>query len=111
MANVTQVGRVTGGLELNVAAAGATQAAGTPISGALNVVTSSTTSTAISLTLPKSVAAGDKMHVINTTAVALTVFPPVGGAINGGTADASVALGANKGAVYVSLGGGNWGAV
>jgi hypothetical protein len=53
---------------------------------------------------------GDIVYVANATNVALDVFPPTGGAINGGSANAAVALRANSMGVYMSLGGGNWAA-
>lgn len=110
MANVTQNYRVVGGFE-SVAAAGNDAATATALTGAINVVTAATGTSADGVRLPAGRAAGDELVIINTTAVALDVFPPAGGAINGGTADAAKALAANMGGLYVSLGGGNWGAV
>lgn len=109
--SVMQNARFIGGHELAVAAAGNSQATATALTGAVNVVTSATATSADGVVLPSDFAAGDMLLVVNTTAVALDVFPPSGGAINGASADAAKALAANMSGLYVSLGSGNWGAV
>lgn len=92
-----------------VAATGNSQATAKLVADDLNIVTSATSTSADGLILP-TWPAGDSLTVVNTTAVALDVFPSVGKAINGGSTNAAVTLRANAMAVYVSLGNGNWGA-
>jgi len=111
MGNITQNARFVGGVNTAVAAAGNSQATGTVLSGAVNIVTSATGTSADGVVLPADYAEGDMVIVVNNTAVALDVWPPSGGAINGGSADAAKALAANMSGLYVSLGSGNWGAV
>lgn len=111
MANIMQNARFIGGIDNAVAAAGADQATATEVTGAVNVVTSATGTTADGVKLPADRAEGDLLMVINATAVALDVFPPLGGAINGGSANAAKALAANMSGLYISMGAGNWGAV
>lgn len=92
-----------------VAATGNSQATAKLVADDLNIVTGATATSADGLILP-TWPAGDSLTVVNTTAAALDVFPPVGKAINGGSANAAVALRINSMAAYVSLGNGNWGA-
>jgi hypothetical protein len=92
-----------------VAAAGNSQATAKPIVDDLSVVTSATGTSADGLVLP-SWPMGDDLVIVNTTAVDLDVFPPPGGKINGGSANAAAVLRANAAAVYTALGVGNWGA-
>lgn len=92
-----------------VAATGNSQATAKLVADDLNIVTSATGTSADGLILP-TWPAGSSLTVVNTTAVALDVFPSVGKAINGGSTNAAVTLRANAMAVYVSLGNGNWGA-
>jgi hypothetical protein len=109
--SITQFGRFIGGVNAAVAAAGNSQATATALTASLNVVTSATGTSADGVRLPAGYSQGDIILIVNATAVALDVFPPTGGAINGGTADAAKALAANISGLYVSLGGGDWGAV
>ena len=107
----TQFGRFIGGVNTAVAAAGNSQATATALTASLNVVTSATGTSADGVLLPAGYAQGEIILIVNATAVALDVFPPTGGAINGGSANAAKALAANISGLYVSLGGGDWGAV
>ena len=103
--------RWIGGPQAAVAAAGNSQETATALTGSLNVVTSATATSADGVRLPESYAEGDLVLIVNSTNVALDVFPPEDGAINGGTANAAKALVANMSGLYVSLGSDNWGAV
>lgn len=111
MPNIMQNARFVGGVSLAVAAAGDDQATATALTAAINVVTSATGTSADGVRLPADYAEGDLLLIVNATATALDVFPPTGGKINGGTANAAKALAANMSGLYVSLDGGNWGAV
>jgi len=111
MGNIMQNARFVGGVAMDVAAAGNSQATATEAGGAVNVITSATGTSADGVRLPASRAEGELLMIINATTVALDVWPPSGGAINGGTTDAAKALAANMSGLYVSMGAGNWGAV
>lgn len=111
MDNIMQNARFVGGINSAVAAAGDDQAGATEVTGAVNVVTSATGTTADGIRLPSDRTAGELLMVINSTAVALDVFPPSDGTINGGSANAAKALAANMSGLYISMGLGDWGAV
>lgn len=106
----TSFSRSIGGSNLAVAAAGNSQATATEITAAFNVVTAATTSSADGLVLPTGRGAGDMIVIVNATSVALDVFPPSGGTINGGSADAAVSLRANSTGLYFAIGEDNYGA-
>lgn len=100
-----------GGMVTGIAAAGTDQATATEVNGAWNVVATATGTTADGVRLPDGYALNVPLWIINTTAVALDVFPPTGGSINGGSANAAKALAANMSGLYVQYSTGNWGAV
>lgn len=106
----TQFDRTIGGINAAVAAAGNSQSTATGLTAGKSIVTSATGTSADGIRLAADMGAGEIVYVANATNVALDVFPPTGGAINGGSANAAVALRANSMAVYMSLGGGNWAA-
>lgn len=96
---------------VTLAAAGADAATATVLSGAVNVVTAATGTSADGLRLPAGYPLGTPLYVVNATAVALDVWPQSGGAINGGSADAAKALAANMSGTYIQYTTGNWGAI
>ena len=104
----TQFARHIGGVAAVTAGTTQTQAGATALTGAVNVVTTGNASDGVRLPADRS--AGDMMYVVNTSTNGAKVYPPVGGAINGGTANADVLLRGRSMGVYMSLGGGNWGA-
>lgn len=106
----TQFERTLGGVNAAVAAAGNSQGTATALTAGKNIVTAATGTSADGIRLAAGMGAGEIVYVANATAVALDVFPPTGGAVNGGSANAAVALRANAMGVYMSLGGGNWAA-
>jgi hypothetical protein len=107
---IMQYARTLGGVA-TIAALGDSQATAAAVTAGLTVVNAATGTTADGIRLPAGWGVGETITIVNTTAVALDVFPPTGGAINGGSANAAKALAANMGGKYISLGGGNWGAV
>lgn len=111
MPNVSTHPNVVGGRVNAIAAAGSTQGTATLLGGAVNVVTAATGTSADGLRLPSDYPTDVPMLVVNQTAVALDVFPPSGGNINGGSADAAKALAANMSGLYYHLGSGAWAAV
>lgn len=96
---------------LAVEATGNSQATATLLTATTNVVTASTETTGIALRLPAQWTPGDRMYVANVTGEALSVFPPAGKKVNGGSDDAAVTLKANAMAVFLSVGDDNWAAV
>lgn len=52
--------------------------------------------------------AGDCLEIFNMGASTLTVYPPVGFAINGGSTNAGVSVTTLKGASFFCRGDGNW---
>ena len=110
-ATSTSFPTLVGGIVTGVAAAGADQATATEVNGAFNVVTSATGTTADGVRLPDDYPYGVPLYIINATAVALDVFPPTSGTINGGSANAAKALAANMSGCYVRYSATGWGAV
>lgn len=53
--------------------------------------------------LPQAAQAGDELTVVNLGANALTVFPPAGGTVNNGAANAGVAVAANGMALFKAV--------
>lgn len=109
MSNSTQFGRSTGGSQAYTAGTTQTQAGATQMEGAVNYITVGNASDGVRL--PPDTAVGEVVYVVNSSAVALNVYPNTGGKINNGTANAAKALAANLSGAYVSLGSENWGAV
>jgi hypothetical protein len=100
MAQVT-VGTVTNTLT----ASGSTQGTALAISDDVNIFTTVAASTGTILPGSTLVSAGDNILVVNYGANALTVYPPTGGKINNGSANAGVSVAANKNAEFVCING------
>lgn len=109
MANVMQNARLIGGHETATAGTTQTQAGATLLTGGINFVTTGNASDGVKL--PADIALGDSLIIINSSAVALNVYPNTDGQINNGTANAAKALAANMSGLYVSLGDNDWAAV
>jgi hypothetical protein len=77
------------------------QAAGVKLNGDINILT--ITQAADASVLPAGLPKGT--YIVNLSASASVLFPPVGGAINGGTVDASVALTASKTTIAIAVDG------
>jgi predicted flavoprotein YhiN len=105
-----QSNALQGSINAAVAAAGSTQAGATVITTCNSLVTSGTGG----VSLPTWASTGDGYWVFNATGSTITVYPPVGssGKINGGSANAAITVGANKGAFLRLMDNGtNWGTV
>ena len=100
MAQVT-VGTVTNTLT----ASGSTHGTALAISDDVNIFTTVAASTGTILPGSTLVSAGDNILVVNYGANALTVYPPTGGKINNGSANAGVSVAANKNAEFVCING------
>lgn len=77
-----------------VTAVGTAQSGAASLPGAFNVVTTAVGQTAV--VLPASYPAYTPLIVRVTSATAGLVFPPTGGTINGGSANASLSVAQNK---------------
>lgn len=93
---------IGGSVATGLSGAGATQATATPITAVTSVF--STVALSQGAILPGGVQIGDELFVRNGGANALAVYPPVGGTINGGAANAAFSVTAAKGAVFKCLG-------
>lgn len=87
-------------------AVGTTQALALPLNSKFNVF--GTVAATTSAILPFGVPRTDEVGIRNGGANALTLFPPVGGSINGGAANASVSIAAAATARFISDGNGNF---
>ena len=88
-----------------VAGAGTTQTGATPITAPTVYITSGVASSGILL-----VAAIKNARIVNTLAVAILVYPPSSGTINGGAANTAVQLPAGGSARFASPDGAAWSA-
>lgn len=93
-------GRVVTGL---TAAGSSSQANSLAIYSEVNVVTTTGANTGVRL--PSNFSAGDSLLVHNNGASTLFIYPPVGGIINGGSANAKVDCATLKGALCTSING------
>lgn len=59
-------------------------------------------------TLPSTAQSGDSYFIANNTANSINVWPPTGGAIGSGSANAALAVPAGKTGKFISIGGVNW---
>lgn len=75
-----------------------TQAGATALTGMLNVVTTGNANDGVRL---PAAGVGAMCTIVNGSNAALKIYPPSGGALNGGTADAAVTLAASKNALVV----------
>lgn len=82
-----------------VTGVGTSQSGSAALTGAFNVVTTSAGQTAVQL--PASYPAYTPLIVRVTSATAGLVFPPTGGTINGGSANASLSVAQNKPTIFM----------
>jgi hypothetical protein len=95
---------------LAASAAGANQAAATPITADITVFTTVALNTGAILPTPV-VAGGEDYLVVNAGANALSLYPPVGHKINAAAANAAVSVPVGKSAQVTFAGGTQWVAV
>jgi hypothetical protein len=81
----------------SIAGIGTAAATAAPLTGTVNSVTTAGGATAFILSTHN---AGRTVEVYNTSATAALVFPPTGGAIDGGATDASVSIAQNRGRIF-----------
>ncbi len=100
----------TAGVPDAVATAGTTQSGAPALTGAINVLT--TAASQVAAILPTNFAVGSPLVVRVNTATTATIFPPVGGSINGGSANAAFSVAQNKPTLFFAMPGGiDWVAV
>ena len=92
---------ITGTKTTGITATGSTQGTAQLISDDWNVITTAAASTGV--LLRSDLSQGDSQVVVNYGANSVTVYPPVGGAINNGSANAGVAVAANGNAIFTCL--------
>jgi hypothetical protein len=94
-------GQVVDPAPATIAATGTTQATAAPIVNDVTTITNNTAANGVILPVPS---AGQRFFIIPALATnAPLVYPPVGGSINFGTANAGVAITARKMAEFVAL--------
>ena len=109
--DVVRMGGWPGSMSKNLAVTAAgdsSQADATALTAAFNLVTAATATTN-GVRLPADLAVGDVVTVVNyDDDTSVLVYPPVGGKIDNGSANAAHTLAVTKAAFYVSLGGLNY---
>lgn len=109
----SQAGALVGGVTNNVAAAGASQATATLLAKGSNQIVTTGTGGVI---LPPGVGSGDALQagdwirVFNYTGSSINVYPPTGGKIANGSANAAMAVAATKGCEFICIDGANFAA-
>lgn len=101
MANAISLGRFDNGGVDAITAVGTTQAGSPTLTGAVNVLT--TAAGQVGVILPANASFGSPILVRVNTATAATVFPPTGGSINGGGANAAFSVAQNKPTAFFCL--------
>jgi hypothetical protein len=91
------VAAITGDSITGVTAAGSTQATATAVNASVVQVATAAASTGIILPTGQS---GDTITVYNAGANSLSVYPPIGAAINSGAANAAFAVATTKSATF-----------
>ena len=100
--------QIAGDVQTAVSAAGTTQATATAVYGDNVQVTTVGASSGVILSGP-TFGPGDDVFIANNTGTnALTVYPPVGGQINALGTNAGFSIGANKSALFRSIGNGQF---
>lgn len=92
-----------------LAGVGTTQALGKSIT--VNAALLTTAGGATAFVFPTTWEIGDEVTVWNTSATAALIYPQSGGAINGGSTDASVSVPQNQGTVFTKVSATSWRAV
>lgn len=97
---------IAGRLVTGLTSTGSTsQANSLAVYSEINVVTTTGANTGVRL---PSLSAGDTMMIVNLGASTLFVYPPVGGALNGGSANAKIDVATLKAASLVCINGLDW---
>jgi hypothetical protein len=109
--HTSQAAAIGGSLATGIVAfATGGQASATPLSAGINIIATCATG-GDSVLLPVSSSVGDEVFIRNNGAASCNVFPRTGGAINGGSANAALALANGKTGIYKAISGTDWIAV
>lgn len=92
----------------SIAGAGTTQSGATAITTVNTLVTSGSNGSGVRLPVTPAVAACDRLHVGNQTAVNILVYPPTGGKICNSTANAPVMMPPNYAVDFFCIDGTNY---
>jgi len=98
--------QIAGDITAGITAAGSTQATATPIYSDVNVISTAAASTGV--LLPNNRSAGDTVEVTNLGANALSVYPPTGGNIGTGAANAAFSVPVSKSAIFRQVSATQW---
>jgi len=98
--------QILGSITTGISAAGSTQATATAIYDDVNIVSTVAASTGV--ILPSNRGAGDTVEVTNLGANALSVYPPSGGNIGTGSANAAFSVGVSKTAIFRQVSATQW---
>ena len=101
-----QVAGRKGSISSTVTAAGSTQGTATALSSQYNRIT--TASLMQGVILPASQGVGDEIEVVNATTVNICVYPPVGGSLNGNSANVPVVVAPRRAHTFFCADGTNW---
>lgn len=101
----SRVSALIGSVSATFTAAGATQATATAITTVFTNVTTATEGQGA--LLPASMSVGDQCTVANSTAVDIYVYPPVGGKLNGSTANLPMMIPPNGAIDFTCVDGSN----
>lgn len=92
--HATTADAVVGSVATGLTAAGSAHTDALALAADINVVGTTAASTGVKLMTKLSL--GDEVVVVNLGANALAVYPPTGGTINGGSANAALSVAAGK---------------
>lgn len=92
---------IAGDLTTGITAAGSTQATATVLTTDINAVSTTAASTGVILPVGEQ---SKSMTVFNGGASTLSVYPPLGGTINGAAANAAASITTLKGGDFIYLG-------
>ena len=98
--------QVCGSITTGITALGSTQLTATSIYDDVNVVSTAAASTGV--ILPSNRSAGDTVEVVNLGANALSVYPPSGGNIGTGSANAAFSVPVSKSAIFRQVSSTQW---
>lgn len=95
----------------SVAATGTTQGGAAPVTAVDTIVTGSAGNTGVILPALDNYHNGAQLYVRNSYASSITVYPPTGGTINGGTTNAGLSVAAGKSAQFTQVSPNNYWAI
>lgn len=91
--------QICGGTQLSLISAGTTQLTAAQLPNSVNVF--GTVGASSGCILRNDLSVGEEQIVVNATATTLSIYPPVGGSINGGSVNAAITLVGNKRADFI----------